>query len=55
MANQPRRPGLYACLTAVGLCVMSMSTTTVYFYCENKKQARGERVIEGNPEFRYTY
>lgn len=49
------RPGLYACLAAVGLCVMSMCTTSAYFYSENKKQARGEKVIEGDPLFRYTY
>lgn len=49
------RPGLYACLAAVGLCVISMCTTSAYFYSENKKQARGEKVIEGDPLFRYTY
>ncbi|KAJ9636490.1 hypothetical protein H2204_005323 [Knufia peltigerae] len=49
------RPGLYACLVAVALCIVSMCTTTVYFVSANKKADRGEKIIEGDPQFRYTY
>ena len=31
-----------------------MLTTTAYFYSENKKQAAGTKIIEGEEGFRYT-
>ncbi|OJD16207.1 hypothetical protein AJ78_03639 [Emergomyces pasteurianus Ep9510] len=49
------RPGLYSCLVAIFLCVVSMCTTTVYFYRQNKLQAEGKIIIEGEEGFRYTY
>jgi hypothetical protein len=32
-----------------------MCTTSVYFISENKKANRDGKVIEGDPQFRYTY
>ncbi|SMR52333.1 unnamed protein product [Zymoseptoria tritici ST99CH_3D1] len=47
-------PGLWTCFVAAGLTVGSVVTTTVYMWRMNRKQARGECVIEGVVGFRYT-
>jgi hypothetical protein len=47
-------PGLYTCFAAAALTILSVCTTTVYMWHMNKKQARGEIVIEGVVGFRYT-
>ncbi|SMY23955.1 unnamed protein product [Zymoseptoria tritici ST99CH_1A5] len=47
-------PGLWTCFVAAGVTVGSVVTTTVYMWRMNRKQARGECVIEGVVGFRYT-
>ncbi|SMR63954.1 unnamed protein product [Zymoseptoria tritici ST99CH_3D1] len=47
-------PGLWTCFVAAGLTIVSVVVTTVYMWRMNKKQARGEVVIEGVVGFRYT-
>ncbi|KIX09355.1 uncharacterized protein Z518_00434 [Rhinocladiella mackenziei CBS 650.93] len=49
------RPGLYSCLTAAFLCILSMLTTTAYFCSQNKKQSEGKAIVEGEEGCRYTY
>lgn len=48
------RPGIYMCLAAAVVGILSVSTTSVYMYRENKQQANGTVVIENTPGFRYT-
>ena len=48
------RPGLYTCFLAAALTILSVATTTVYMFIQNRKQAQGKIVIEGVPGFRYT-
>lgn len=47
-------PGLYMCFAAISLGIVSVCTTSVYMYLQNKKQAKGLVVIENTPGFRYT-
>jgi hypothetical protein len=46
-------PGLYTCFTAAALTVVSVFITSTAHYIQNKKQARGEIIIEGVEGFRY--
>lgn len=48
------RPGLYTCFTAAFLTIVSVTTTSIYMFIQNKKQAQGRKVIEGMEGFRYT-
>lgn len=47
-------PGLYACFTAAALTIVSVTTTSIYMFTQNKKQAQHRSVIEGMEGFRYT-
>lgn len=59
--DSPRyHPGLYACITCCLLTLVIVASLSVKFYFDNKKQARGELVIEDSDEdhqqgFRYTF
>ena len=43
------KPGLWACITGNLIILAIISVTDVYFYFCNKKQARGELIIEPVP------
>lgn len=43
------KPGLWACITGNLIILTIISITDVYFYFCNKKQARGELIIEPVP------
>ncbi|KAK5163617.1 uncharacterized protein LTR77_010566 [Saxophila tyrrhenica] len=47
-------PGLITCFLAAGLTILSVMATTIYMINQNRKQAKGQIVIEGVPGFRYT-
>ena len=48
------RPGIYACIACNILIILVVSALSVYFTICNRKQARGQKVIEGQQGFRYT-
>jgi hypothetical protein len=48
------RPGVYAGIACSLLVILLVGINTVYFRRENKKADRGEKVLEGDPNFRYT-
>jgi hypothetical protein len=43
------KPGLWACMTGSLIIVVIVVITDIYFYFCNKKQARGELIIEPVP------
>ena len=43
------KPGLWACITGNLIILVIISITDIYFYFCNKKQARGELIIEPVP------
>ncbi|KAK3701553.1 hypothetical protein LTR37_015407 [Vermiconidia calcicola] len=47
-------PGLITCFLAAGTVIASVATTTTYMMIQNRKQAKGQIVIEGIQGFRYT-
>jgi hypothetical protein len=47
-------PGLITCFLAAGVTILSVAVTTTYMIIQNRRQARGEIVIEGVVGFRYT-
>lgn len=47
-------PGLVTCFLAVGVVIMSVTTTTIYFIVQNRKQAKEGKILEGVQGFRYT-
>ncbi|KAF2674723.1 MFS general substrate transporter [Microthyrium microscopicum] len=47
-------PGLYACIASQLIVILIVGVLSVYFHFQNKKQERGEKVIEGADGFRYT-
>jgi len=47
-------PGLATCFTAAGATLLSVTATTIYMLNQNRKQAKGQIIIEGVPGFRYT-
>ncbi|KAF1816883.1 retrograde regulation protein 2 [Eremomyces bilateralis CBS 781.70] len=49
------RPGLYTCLTAGALVILSVLITTAYFAVSNKRQRQGKLIIEKMDGFRYTH
>lgn len=55
------KPGLWACMTGSLIIVLIVIVTDTYFFFCNKKQAKGEKIIEpvpgvdSNDKFRYTY
>ncbi|KAF2453398.1 major facilitator superfamily transporter [Lineolata rhizophorae] len=48
-------PGLWACMACAGLNILIVCALDVKFYIDNQKQARGQKIIEGEEGFRYTY
>ena len=48
------RPGIYACITANCMIIVLVLGMTWKLMRDNKKQARGELIIENEPGFRYT-
>jgi len=48
------RPGVFACLACNILIIIIVIVNSVYFRRENKKADRGEKILEGDPNFRYT-
>jgi tellurite resistance protein TehA-like permease len=46
--------GIYACIVADCLVIVTVLIMTWVLMSENKKQARGEKILEGEPGFRYT-
>jgi hypothetical protein len=48
------RPGIYAAITCNVLVIVIVAALSVYFTICNRKQARGQKVIEGQEGFRYT-
>ncbi|KAM0723439.1 hypothetical protein Q7P37_000425 [Cladosporium fusiforme] len=48
------RPGIYATLACNVLIMIIVTINSIYFKRENRKADRGEKVLEGDPNFRYT-
>lgn len=48
------RPGIYAAIACNLLVIVIVSALSVYFTICNRKQARGQKIIEGQEGFRYT-
>jgi hypothetical protein len=48
------RPGIYAAIACNILIIIIVSCLSTYFTICNRKQARGQKVIEGQEGFRYT-
>lgn len=48
------RPGVYACMACNLLTVTIVAINTVKFRRDNKLADQGKKVIEGDPNFRYT-
>ncbi|CAI7653755.1 unnamed protein product [Penicillium palitans] len=46
-------PGIYACLTANGIILITTTTLVIYFITRNRLADRGLVVIENLPSFRY--
>lgn len=55
------KPGLWACMTGSLIIIVIVIITDIHFYFKNKKQARGELILEpvdgtdSSDKFRYTY
>ena len=47
-------PGLWACIVANLIIIVTVAINTVLFRRKNKQADRGEVVLEGDPNFRYT-
>lgn len=47
-------PGIYGCIACNVLIIIVVVINTIIFRSENKKADRGEKVLEGDPNFRYT-
>ncbi|KAF5013203.1 hypothetical protein FDECE_782 [Fusarium decemcellulare] len=48
------RPGIYASIGCAVLTLVVIFVNTWYFKRENAKADRGEKVLQGHPDFRYT-
>ncbi|KAL5356278.1 major facilitator superfamily domain-containing protein [Aspergillus floccosus] len=48
-------PGIYASLTGSVLVILLVMALSAYFYFANRRADRGLKVLEGSPEFRYTF
>ncbi|KAF4973997.1 hypothetical protein FZEAL_9065 [Fusarium zealandicum] len=48
------RPGMYACIGCAVLTLVIICVNSWYFKRENAKADRGEKVLQGHPDFRYT-
>ena len=47
-------PGLYTCIIAAGMIIVSVCWTTVYFRHKNRLQKQGKIIIENTEGFTYT-
>ncbi|KAL9621466.1 MAG: hypothetical protein Q9160_004109 [Pyrenula sp. 1 TL-2023] len=47
-------PGIIACIACNGLIITVVALESIYFHLQNKKQLRGEKLIENYAGFRYT-
>ena len=47
-------PGLIAAMVCQALIIIIVVANTIYFRMENKKADRGEKILEGSADFRYT-
>ncbi|EEP80396.1 conserved hypothetical protein [Uncinocarpus reesii 1704] len=47
-------PGMVACIVAACLIMICTSVLTLCFRAANRKADRGEKIIDGDPDFRYT-
>ncbi|OAX80470.1 hypothetical protein ACJ72_05198 [Emergomyces africanus] len=47
-------PGIIATMTACACVIVTVCVMTLYFRWQNSRADRGEKVINGDPEFRYT-
>jgi MFS transporter, ACS family, DAL5 transporter family protein len=47
-------PGIWACLVANAIIVIIVIVNTIVFRKQNERADRGEVVLEGDPNFRYT-
>jgi hypothetical protein len=48
------KPGIYAAIACNCLIIVIVCVNTVYFTIQNRKAARGEKILEGQAGFRYT-
>lgn len=48
------RPGVYAGITCNVLVIVLVVVNSIYFRSENRKADRGEKILEGDANFRYT-
>lgn len=48
------RPGIYGVLACNILIALIVAINTIHFRRENKKADRGEKILEGDANFRYT-
>ncbi|PGH20098.1 hypothetical protein AJ80_03666 [Polytolypa hystricis UAMH7299] len=48
------RPGVYSCLASNGLQIILVTINIIAFRRYNQQASRGKRVLEGDPDFRYT-
>ena len=47
-------PGLIAAMVCQALIIIIVVANTIYFRMENRKADRGEKILEGSADFRYT-
>lgn len=48
------RPGLYASFTSLSICLVMVSSISLYFHRQNKKAEHEGKILEGVEGFRYT-
>lgn len=48
------RPGMFASIGCAVLTLIVICINTWYFRRENAKADRGEKILQGHPDFRYT-
>ncbi|EGP82808.1 uncharacterized protein MYCGRDRAFT_51568 [Zymoseptoria tritici IPO323] len=48
------KPGIWACMACNGLIAVLVCVNTWHFRRENARADRGEKILEGEPSFRYT-
>ncbi|KAF9889375.1 hypothetical protein FE257_007485 [Aspergillus nanangensis] len=47
-------PGIWAAIACQLLIIVVVGLLSVYFWISNRKADRGEKILEGSPDFRYT-
>lgn len=48
------RPGIWACIAVNILIIVIVIINTIIFRRQNRRADRGEVILEGDPNFRYT-